>query len=61
MVSTAAKDLACIRVDADDNGRLEITDGIFLLSYLFLGGGSPASPFPLPGRDATADGLGPCR
>ena len=29
------------RGDADDDGRFEITDAIFLLNYLFLGGGPP--------------------
>jgi hypothetical protein len=32
--------------DADGNGTLNITDGIALLSYLFLGGPAPAAPGP---------------
>ena len=30
-----------IRGDADDNGSLQLTDGIFILNFLFLGGGTP--------------------
>ena len=29
------------RADADDNGSVQLTDGIFILNFLFLGGGSP--------------------
>ncbi|MGQ9590830.1 MAG: hypothetical protein ACUVYA_11105 [Planctomycetota bacterium] len=32
------------RSDADSNGRLEITDAIFTLNYLFLGGREPTCP-----------------
>jgi hypothetical protein len=30
-----------IRSDADGSGKLDITDPIFLLNHLFLGGGAP--------------------
>jgi len=30
-----------IRADADGSGRLDITDPIFLLNHLFLGGSAP--------------------
>ena len=30
------------RGDPDDNGAIQLTDGIFILNFLFLGGGSPA-------------------
>ena len=29
------------RGDADDNGSLQLTDGIFILNFLFLGGADP--------------------
>ena len=29
------------RGDADDNGSLQLTDGIFILNFLFLGGSDP--------------------
>jgi hypothetical protein len=44
-------------MDGDDNGKLEITDGIYLLNFLFLGGPQPRPPFPLCGQDPTADGI----
>ena len=43
--------------DVDDNGALEITDSVYLLSYLFLGEPSPPAPFPDVGQDPTADSL----
>lgn len=49
------------RGDADSNGRLEITDPIRVLGYLFLGGGAPPGPGPaFCGPDPTPDGLDPC-
>jgi hypothetical protein len=44
--------------DANDDGALDISDPIDVLFYLFAGGGQPAAPFPDPGIDPTADGLG---
>ncbi len=44
--------------DADDTGVIEITDAIFLLSHLFLGGGPPPAPYPGCGHDGTGDDLG---
>ena len=38
--------------DVNDSGSLDITDGIFSLSFLFLGGPPPAPPFPECGIDA---------
>lgn len=43
--------------DVDDNGSLDVGDGILLLQYLFLGGVQPASPFPMCGEDPTPDAL----
>ena len=44
-------------LDADDSGVLELTDPIYLLGYLFLGGPAPLAPFPDLGPDATPDPL----
>jgi len=43
--------------DVNDDGKLEISDVIYLLSYLFEGGPMPPPPFPLPGHDRTPDTL----
>jgi len=44
--------------DADDNGKIEVTDPIVILSVLFLGYDFPfPSPFPYCGDDPTEDGL----
>jgi hypothetical protein len=37
--------------DPNDDGNTNITDGIYILNYLFLGGPSPLSPGP-PGKGA---------
>jgi len=44
-------------MDIDDSGQLDITDPIYLLSYLFLGDAPPPHPFPDLGTDPTADDL----
>jgi hypothetical protein len=44
--------------DADDDGRLNITDGIVILGHLFLGSGPLREPFGTPGTDPTPDALG---
>jgi hypothetical protein len=52
--------------DADDSGRVNIADGVYLLDFLFQpGGGSgdglypaPPAPFPGCGLDPTPDALG---
>jgi hypothetical protein len=46
--------------DVDDLGSVELTDVVNLLDHLFLGGPAPPAPYPGPGVDLTADGLG-CR
>ena len=38
-------------MDVDDNGFVEITDGIYLLTFLFSGGNAPAAPFEACGTD----------
>jgi hypothetical protein len=43
--------------DVNDDRKLDITDAIHVFNYLFRGGPPPASPFPDPGWDPTADDL----
>jgi hypothetical protein len=43
--------------DADDDGTLTISDGMFALDFLFRQGERPASPFPHCGTDPTDDDL----
>ena len=40
-------------VDANDDGALDATDGIHVISYIFLNGAPPAPPFPDCGEDPT--------
>ncbi len=47
--------------DANDDGVLNIADAVYTLAYLFEGKAPPPLPFPAPGPDATADGLGCAR
>jgi hypothetical protein len=58
--SGACEDSQCTdRLDADDSGELLITDALFLLTHLFLGGREPPAPFATAGEDPTEDAL-PC-
>ena len=41
--------------DTDDNGRLELTDAVYLLDFLFRRGVQPPPPYPAPGLDTTLD------
>ena len=43
--------------DVDDNGEIDISDPVFLLNFLFLGGACVPPPFPEPGADRTDDPL----
>lgn len=47
------------RLDANDDSWVDISDPIYTLLFLFLGGGPPPPPFPGPGTDPTPDEL-PC-
>ena len=47
-----------LRGDPDGNGTVQLTDGIFLLNFLFLGGDSIPAPFPECGGDPGEDPLG---
>jgi hypothetical protein len=46
-------------MDADDNESLDITDPIYILSFLFLNGPPPSEPFPVCGVDSTDLGKAP--
>jgi len=37
--------------DTNDDGHIQIDDAVLLLTTLFIGGDSPAAPFPYPGSD----------
>jgi hypothetical protein len=51
--------LGCLdAADADDNGTLDLTDALYTLSFLFLGGPSPEAPFPDCGVERWIDALG---
>jgi hypothetical protein len=45
-------------MDGDDDGKINITDPIYVLSALFLGGPPIPPPYPEPGVDPTRDVLG---
>ena len=44
-------------LDADDSGEIDLTDAVYALHYLFLGGPAPRGPFPDCGYDPSPDGL----
>jgi hypothetical protein len=46
--------------DADDNGKLELTDAVAILGELFTDTGEIADPYPGRGSDRNADDLPPC-
>lgn len=46
--------------DVDDDGAANVSDPVYLLRFLFLGGPPPPAPWPNCGADPTADALG-CR
>jgi hypothetical protein len=43
--------------DGNDDGKVDISDAVFLLGFLFLGGEAPKAPWPGCGADPTADDL----
>jgi len=51
--SPACRDI----LDGNDDGAIDLTDAVFLLRFLFLGGSEIPPPYPDPGRDPTPDGL----
>lgn len=44
-------------LDVDDNGAVELTDSVYLLTFLFNGGDAPPAPFGSCGFDLSAGGL----
>lgn len=44
--------------DIDDSRNLNVTDPIYLLNHLFLGGPEPPAPYPEPGTDPGPSALG---
>ena len=49
----ACKDAA----DVNDDGRNNVSDPIYTLNHLFLGGPAPPPPYPEKGRDPGPDSL----
>ena len=47
-------------MDANDDGRTDLSDPIFSVGFFFLGGRQPPPPFPRAGLDPTSDRLGSC-
>jgi hypothetical protein len=51
--------LPCLdAADFDDTSKIELTDALNILTFLFQDGSPPASPYPAAGTDPTPDGLG---
>jgi hypothetical protein len=51
-------DPTCLKaLDVNDNGTIDLADGIQLVNYLYIFGPPPAAPFPEPGSDPTPDSL----
>jgi hypothetical protein len=44
--------------DVNDDGKIDVTDAIYSLNFIFMGGNSPKNPFPNIGGDTTEDNLG---
>ena len=44
-------------LDANDDGEIDVSDSIYVLSFLFRGGAAPGWPFPDCGLDPTPDDL----
>jgi hypothetical protein len=44
--------------DANDDGGAGISDAVYSLGYLFLGGPTPPAPYPGCGTESTEDALG---
>jgi hypothetical protein len=52
-------------VDVNNDENVNVADTVFLLSYLFAGGVTPAAPFPACGQDPggstlACDSFSPC-
>jgi hypothetical protein len=47
-----------IRGDTNGDGKIDISDAIYILQFLFLGGPAPEASFPDAGTDPSEDKLG---
>jgi hypothetical protein len=45
-------------VDGNDDGRVDLSDAVWMLDYTFLNGAPPPDPFLDCGQDPTGDPLG---
>ena len=55
-VARGVNQLACLAAgDIDDDGLIQLSDVVSLLSYLFSEGAAPSAPFPDCGADPTTD------
>ena len=53
------RELDCLdAADVDDDEELLITDGVYLLDFLFRTGSAPPAPYPDPGPDPEGEALG---
>jgi hypothetical protein len=43
--------------DSNDSGVVDLSDAVYSLQFLFIGGPAPAAPFGACGMDGTEDGL----
>lgn len=51
-------EVACMDAcDANDDGKVNLADTVYLLNFLFQSGATPLEPFPNPGLDPTEDQL----
>jgi hypothetical protein len=51
-------DLRCLdAADSNDSGAVDISDAVYSLQFLFIGGPAPKSPFPECGMDPFLDDL----
>jgi hypothetical protein len=61
MAGVAFWNLGKPRGDADDSGKIDMTDAVSILMYMFLGGSEPLPPGPNAcGADPTDDGFETC-
>ncbi|MGB1661190.1 MAG: hypothetical protein ACPHP7_09535 [Planctomycetota bacterium] len=55
-VARGVNQLACLAAgDVDDDGLIQLSDVVLLLTYLFSDGAAPAAPYPDCGADPTTD------
>ena len=59
MLFNGSVDIVCLdAADANDSGELDVSDPVYIIFHLFLGGPAPRPPYPDEGLDPTQDGLG---